>query len=334
MHQFQLITQLLRQVFTHRAIEVGVIQPFNNADFLDGVPFTGLIEVGFVFIKMVNALEQFAAANGPRDRRTCNLQLIFHFIQQLHRIADVTVKFVHKRQDRRVAQTGDFHQLTRPVFNAFCGINHHQTAVHCRQRTVGILGEVFVPGGIQQVNETGFIRELHYGGGNGNTTLLFHLHPVGFCMLAGTTAFYRTGSLDRLSEQQHLFSDGGFTSIGVRDDSERTALRHLLKIRRQRHNENLLCNCAASGHAMKYEKCGYCTQRLSADNQCLHRRCSSSVREVTVQVGLIPSGKARSCAFNQQVDSPALFPPRMSDSAVSPTINTRARSGLPACCSA
>lgn len=37
-NQFQFVTQLLCQIFTNRSIEIRVIQPFNNADFLNGVP--------------------------------------------------------------------------------------------------------------------------------------------------------------------------------------------------------------------------------------------------------------------------------------------------------
>ena len=200
LHQLQLIAQLLRQVFTHRGIKLRVIQPLHDAHFLDGVAFTGLIQVGFIFIKMVNALEQFAAANRPGDRRAADLQLVFHFIQQLHRIADVAVEFVHERQDRRIAQTGDFHQLTGTILDAFRGIDNHQAAVHRRQGTVGILGEVFVARGIQQVNQAVVIRELHHGRGDGDTALLFHLHPVRFRMLAGAATFHRSGGLNSLSE--------------------------------------------------------------------------------------------------------------------------------------
>lgn len=62
-NQFQFVTQLLCQIFTNRSIEIRVIQPFNNADFLNGVAFTALIEIGFIFIKVVNAFKQLAAAN-------------------------------------------------------------------------------------------------------------------------------------------------------------------------------------------------------------------------------------------------------------------------------
>ncbi len=200
LHQLQLVTQLLRQVFTHGSIKFRVVQTFNNTHFLNGVAFTGLIQVSFIFIKVIDTFEQLTAANRPGDWRTADFQFVLDFIQQLHRIADVTVEFVHKGQDRRIAQTGNFHQLTGTIFNAFCSIDNHQAAVHRRQSTIGIFGEVFVPRGVQQVHQAVMIRKLHHRGGNGDTTLLFHFHPVRFCMLAGATAFYRTGGLNGLSE--------------------------------------------------------------------------------------------------------------------------------------
>jgi len=69
LHQFQLIAQLLGQILADSGIQLRVIQPFDDAHFLDGVAFTGLVKVGFIFIEVVNPFEQLAAANRPGDRR-------------------------------------------------------------------------------------------------------------------------------------------------------------------------------------------------------------------------------------------------------------------------
>ena len=127
--------------------------------------------------------------------------------------------------------------------------------------------------------------------------------------------------------------DGG-CFIGVRDNGKSAAFGHLLQIRRQRHNQFFLGKRGSRPRIMEYEKCGYFTHQQGAGNHCLHRSCSSSFNDVTVQVGSMPSGSVRPCAFSQTVDRPDLIPPRISDSAVSPTISTRSRSGLPACASA
>ena len=62
-HQLQLVTQLCSQLVTHRGVQIRVIQTFHDAHFLNGVAFTCLIQIGFVFIKVVNPFEQFTAAN-------------------------------------------------------------------------------------------------------------------------------------------------------------------------------------------------------------------------------------------------------------------------------
>ncbi|MNZ87027.1 hypothetical protein D3C78_1058740 [compost metagenome] len=183
LHQLQLFTQLRGQIFTHGGIQLRVIQPFDYAHFLNGVAFTGLVKIGFILVQMINPFKQLAAADRPGDRRAGDFQLTLHFIHHFHRIADIAVQFVHKGQDRRIAQTGHFHQLAGTILNPFGGVDHHQTAVNGGQGAIGIFGEVFVPRGIQQVNQTFAVRKLHHRGGDGDTTLLFHLHPVGFGVL-------------------------------------------------------------------------------------------------------------------------------------------------------
>ncbi|MNT54436.1 hypothetical protein D3C72_1916010 [compost metagenome] len=166
LHQLQLFTQLRGQIFAHRGVQLWVIQAFDNAHFLNGVAFTGLVEVGFILIQMINPFKQLAAADRPGDRRAGNFQLTLDFVHHFHRIADIAVQFVHKGQNRRIAQTGYFHQLTGTIFYPFRGVDHHQAAIDGGQGTISIFGEVFVPWGIQQVNQAFAIRELHHRGGD------------------------------------------------------------------------------------------------------------------------------------------------------------------------
>ncbi|EIQ37930.1 hypothetical protein SS323385_5183 [Shigella sonnei 3233-85] len=46
-------------------------------------------------------------------------------------------------------------------------------------------------------------------------------------MLVGTTAFYCTGGLNGLSEQQHLLGDGSLTGIRVRNNCKGSSFRYL-----------------------------------------------------------------------------------------------------------
>lgn len=227
-YQFQFVTQLLCQIFINRSIEIRVIQFFNNADFLNGVVFIVLIEIGFVFIKVVNVFKQFVVVNRLGDRRIVDFQFVFNFIEQFYRVADITVKFVYKGEDRRVAQTGNFYQFTGTIFNIFCGVDNYQVVVYRRQGTIGIFREVFVFRGVEQVNQVIVIRKLYYRRSNGDFTLFFYFYLVRFSVLVGITVFYCIGGLNGLFEQQYFFGDGSFIGVRVRNNGKSAAFRYFL----------------------------------------------------------------------------------------------------------
>ena len=60
---------------------------------------------------------------------------------------------------------GDFVVVTGAdgaVLNTLGTVDHHQHRIHGGQGAIGIFGEVFVTGGIQQVDHAFLIRELHH----------------------------------------------------------------------------------------------------------------------------------------------------------------------------
>ena len=67
LHQFQFITQLCCQLFTDSSIQIRVIQPFYGADFLNGMPLTGLIQISFIAVQVIDPFEQLTAADRPGD---------------------------------------------------------------------------------------------------------------------------------------------------------------------------------------------------------------------------------------------------------------------------
>lgn len=68
LNQFQLLTELLGQVFANSHIQIWVVQPFNDTDFLNGMAFTALIQISFVFMKVINPFKRLTATNRPSDR--------------------------------------------------------------------------------------------------------------------------------------------------------------------------------------------------------------------------------------------------------------------------
>ena len=87
-----------------------------------------------------------------------------------------------------------------------------------RALMVSDLGIVLVGGRVQNVDALALIVELQNRRGNGNTALLFNVHPVGHRMLGALLAFDRTCGLDGPTVEQELFGECGFTGVGVRDD--------------------------------------------------------------------------------------------------------------------
>ena len=61
-----------------------------------------------------------------------------------------------------MAHYADLEQLTGLVLNALCRVDHHYSAVCRHQGTVGILGEVLVSGGIEDIYAVTVVVELHY----------------------------------------------------------------------------------------------------------------------------------------------------------------------------
>jgi len=224
LHQFQLVDKTVVLV-----TQMGA--GFVRVEFLDDLGFGAFVTVAggvdndVVIRQVVHALEVAVATNRPGYRRGLDLQDCFDFIQQLDRVADIAVEFVDEADDRCIAQAAYVHQRDGPWLNALTAVEDHQGRVHRSQGAVSVFGEVFVARGVEQIDHVVAIRELHDRRGNGNTPLFLHLHPVGCRMAVGFAGFHRAGHSDRLAHQQELLGDGGFTGIGVGNNSESAAFR-------------------------------------------------------------------------------------------------------------
>src|SRR5690606_12346328 len=142
------------------------------------VPVAGCVDMDAVVGQVVDALELAVATDRPSYRRGLDAQHFLDLVQQLDGITDVAVELVDEADDRRVAQAADVHQGDGTGLDTLTAVYHHQRAVHRGQGAVGIFGEVLVTGGVQQVDHVVAVGELHDRGGNGNTPLLLHCHPV------------------------------------------------------------------------------------------------------------------------------------------------------------
>ena len=170
-------------------------------------------------IQVVHPLEFLTHTHRPVDGCALNLQNLLDFVQQLYRVANIAVHFVDEAEDGRIAQTTDIHQLDGAILDTLGTVNHHQRRIDSGQRAIGILGEVLVPRGIQQVHYALSIGKLHHRRGDRDAALLLHAHPVGGGVGA-FLAFYAARHLYGITQQQELLGNGGFTRVRMRDNRE------------------------------------------------------------------------------------------------------------------
>ena len=104
-----------------------------------------------------------------------------------------------------MAHGADLEQLPGLGLHALGTVNHHDGGVRSHEGTVGILGEVLVTGGVQNVDAVALVLKLHDRAGDGDTTLLFNLHPVGGGGPGIFLALDHTGLGNGAAVQQEFF---------------------------------------------------------------------------------------------------------------------------------
>ena len=113
----------------------------------------------------------------------------------------------------------DPEELAGLGLHALGAVDDHDGAVRRHEGAVGVLGEILVAGGVQDVDAVAVVLELHDGGGNGDAALLLDLHPVGRGGL-GPLALDLTGLGDGSAVEQELFRECSLTGVRVGDDGE------------------------------------------------------------------------------------------------------------------
>ena len=112
---------------------------------------------------VVNPLEIFAGADGPVHGVGLDAQLPLQFVQQVEGILGFPVHFVDKGENGDMPHGADLEQLPGLGLHALGAVNDHDGGIRGHQRAVGILREVLVARGIQNVDAEALILELHHG---------------------------------------------------------------------------------------------------------------------------------------------------------------------------
>ena len=171
----------------------------------------------------IYALKITVSSNQPVDRGTADAEDFLELVDEVEGVLRSTVHLVDEGEDWDTALTADGKELDGLCLDTFCAVKEHDRGV-CRAKcTVSILGEVLVTGGIKDIDAVAVVVELHDGRGNGDTTLLLDLHPVGGRVVRSFSGFNGTCHVDGASVEQEFLGHCCLTGVRVRDDREGTA---------------------------------------------------------------------------------------------------------------
>ena len=199
----------------HQPLDVGVARP-RHLDRL-GIMVEAAHQLLF---EVVGAHEPPALPQRPGDRRHVERQRLLDLVQEIERVARLSVELVDEGDDRDVAQPAHLEELARARLDAARGVQHHDRGVDRRQRAVGVLRKVLVARRVEQVVDAVAVLEGHHRGDDGDAALLLDAHPVRPRLPPVGLRAHLARELDGAAEQQQLLGQRRLAGIGMRDDGE------------------------------------------------------------------------------------------------------------------
>jgi hypothetical protein len=169
------------------------------------------------------AAEEGAKTERPVDGAGGDAEHGFEFVHEFERRPGGAVELVHERENGHATFAADLEQFAGLRFDTITCIDDHDGSIDSGEDAVGVLGEVFVSGGIEEIDDAVLVLELKHGGGDRNAALLFKFHPVGgrgALVFAGGDG---TGELNSTTVEKQFLRERGLTGIGVRDDGKGAA---------------------------------------------------------------------------------------------------------------
>jgi hypothetical protein len=138
-----------------------------------------LEEVEVAGAAVEHALELPAHAEGPVHGGGGDAEHAFQLVEQFDGGDRLAVHLVHEGEDGDAALAADLEELAGLGLDALAGVDHHDGGVDGGEDAVGVLGEVLVARGVEQVDDAVAVFELQHGGADGDAALALQLHPVG-----------------------------------------------------------------------------------------------------------------------------------------------------------
>ena len=223
--QLDVILQGLPKTFADHRLQLRIVRLVNgNLGFLGAGDGSSLKRHDMVFLAVIDALEFLAAADWPVNGIGVNAQLLFQLVEQVIRVAGLQVHLVDKSENRDTAHGADLEQLAGLCLDALGCVDNHDCGVRSHQGAVGVLREVLMTRGIQNVDAVSAVFKLKHRGRDRDAALLLNFHPVGNGMTRILLALYGTGELNCSAVQQEFLCNGRFAGIRMRNNRKRAAL--------------------------------------------------------------------------------------------------------------
>ena len=172
------------------------------------------------FIPVENSSEAFSRSNqfqfwGPAR----NAQLFFDFPSRRSKVslASRSILLINVKMGI-LRMTEDLKKLSCLCLNTLGAVNYHDGGIRSHQGfVVGVLGEILVSGVSRILDAVSVIfQTVIFGGGDGNTSLLFYFHPVGNSVSGGCLAFTLPARVNGSSVRAGIFfGQGRFSGIGM-----------------------------------------------------------------------------------------------------------------------
>ena len=185
-------------------------------------------EIDVLLPYIVDSLEVISHSDRKAQGSYTKPQLLFHFVQEIKGVLTFAVELIDKNNHRNIAHATYLYEFFCLFLNPFGHINHYDDTIHSSKRTEGILGEVLVTGGIQDVYLMIFVSESQDRGSHRDSPLAFYFHKVGSSSFLDLVGLDCSCFLDSSPEEEQLLGQSRFSRIRVRDDAESTALANFL----------------------------------------------------------------------------------------------------------
>ncbi len=166
-------------------------------------------------------------ADRPGERHRPQPDRLLHLVEQLQGLAARPVPLVDEREHGDAAGAADVEELERLRLEALRGVEQHHRGVDGGEHPVGVLGEVTVARGVEQVDHAVAVGELQHRRGDRDAALALHLHPVGRDAPPPGLAVHGARLVDDLGVERERLGERGLARVRVADHGERAAPRGL-----------------------------------------------------------------------------------------------------------